>query len=715
MTSLNLDALLKPESIAIVGASDKPGAGRQVIENLENLGYAGEILPVNPKYEEVANRRCFSSLSDLAARREEEVDLVAILLGNKLVLPILKEAKAAGARAAWAFASGFAESGKEGEELQAQITEFCNENGIAFHGPNCVGLINTINRAGAYSAPLSPGLKEGNIGAIAQSGSLSMAMANSALDVGFSYIISSGNEAQLDSTDYISYMIDDDNTDVIVGFIEQFRDPEKLRKVAKKAEDKNIPIIVLKVGKSEIAQEATRAHTAAVAGSDKAHDAFFRKRGIVRVEDMDQLLQTAKLFAQMKTRPPRGNRAGVLTLSGGEIGLIADLNRNTEINFPEWSATTRETLRDALPEFITPKNPLDAWGSGDLEETYPLCMEAASRDPSMDIIVVSLNAAGNLAKAQVDQFKIAAKAAARAQRETDKPVVAVSNISSQLDDSIKEILEEAGVPFLKGTREGFTALESFISYGEFIRTKTETSPDRGRITTSRSRTKKIIEGNRDGLTEYEGKRILTAYGIPTTKEFLVDTAGEAREKANRIGYPVALKVLSPDIQHKTEAGALSLNIQNDDELTSSYEELLKNAKAYKAGANIRGILVQEMVTEESVEVIVGFTDDRNFGPVITFGLGGIFVELLEDVSLRLPPISEEMAREMIKETTGSKLLEGFRGGINGDLESLINAILRVSLLAEDFNGKISALDINPLLVMEKGNGVIAADALVDLS
>jgi acyl-CoA synthetase (NDP forming) len=558
-------------------------------------------------------------------------------------------------------------------------------------------------------------LKKGNIGAIAQSGSLSMAMANSALDVGFSYIISSGNEAQLDSSDYISYMIDDEDTDVIVGFIEQFRDPEKLKKVAEKAEKNNIPIIVLKVGKSDIAREATQAHTAAIAGSDRAHDAFFRKRGIVRVDDMDQLLQTAKLFAQLKKRPPTGNNVGVLTLSGGEIGLIADVNRDKNISFPKWSETTQKILRDTLPEFITPKNPLDAWGSGNLEETYPACMDAASEDPSMDTIVVSLNAAGNLARAQVDQFKVAAKAAARAQNETDKPVVAVSNISSQLDESIKTILEEAGVPFLKGTEEAFKALENLISYGRFTRTRPESMPVREQINANRSEAEKLIENNRDGLTEYEGKKILTAYGVPTTEEFPVNSVNEALEKANRIGYPVALKALSPDIQHKTEAGALTLDIKNDDELRASYENILRNAKAYKKEAEIKGILVQEMVTEEFVEVIVGFTNDRNFGPVITFGLGGIFVELLEDVALRLPPISEETAREMVAETVGSKLLEGFRGGINADLDALIDVIIRVSLLAEDFEGKVSALDINPLLVMEEGKGVKAADALIDLS
>lgn len=707
----DLDPLLSPKSIAVVGASKKESPGRQVIKNLEQLGFSGEVYPVNPKYDEVMGRRCFSSLEEIGT----DIDLVAIMLGNEMVLPTLKEAAEQGVRAAWAFASGFAESGEEGAKLQKKIVGLCRENNILFHGPNCVGYVNLRDGVGGFSAPLSPGVNKGNVGAVMQSGSLSMAVANGAVDLGFSYIVSSGNESQLNSSDYISYMINDSFTYVVIAFIEEFRNTEKLREVASEAERENVPIIVLKVGQSDIAKEATQAHTAAIAGSDEAYEAFFEKRGIIRVSDLDEMFQTAKLFSMNKNKSPEGEGVGVLTLSGGEVSLIGDACKSMDLDFPDWSEGTYGQLEENLPDFIDPKNPLDAWGTGVLEETYPVCMDAVSTDPNVDVIVGSLNASGELADRQVEQFEIAADSLVEAAEQVDKPVVAVSNVSANFDEGIRKKLEEGGVPFLRGTKEGFSAVEMFVNYGEFSRRKPTTGPDEeilGPEETEKLK-ERFYEPN-SSLSEHRGKQLLDSYGISMIDEELVDDKEGAIQAAERLGYPVVMKVLSDDIRHKTDAGTVSLDI-DEDEVADTYEKLLADARGYNPGAEVEGVLVQEMVTEKSYEVILGLSEDPDFGPLITFGLGGIFVELLEDVAFRLPPISSDSARRMIEETKGSRLLKGFRGEPAGDIDALVDAIVRFGKLASDWEGKISALDVNPLLVLSEGNGVVAVDSLVDFN
>jgi len=312
--SFDLSALLKPSSVAVVGASERLGPGRQVIENLQQLGYCGEIYPVNPKYDSVLGLSCYHSLTVLHASGHP-VDMVAILLGRESIIPVLEEAAEIGVRAAWAFASGFAEADALGEGLQCELETLCRENGIAFCGPNCVGYINPIENTAAYSAPMSLTLHAGNIGGVAQSGSICLALANSGRGVGYSLLVSSGNEAVVDSTDYIDYMLDDPQTTVILAFIEQFRRPQRLLKVAKRARELGKPLIVLKVGRSKMAQQATIAHTGALAGTDAIYDAVFRKYGIIRVDSLDEMIETAAIFSQLGGKLPRGNNVGMITVA----------------------------------------------------------------------------------------------------------------------------------------------------------------------------------------------------------------------------------------------------------------------------------------------------------------------------------------------------------------------------------------------------------------
>lgn len=703
---INLTSLVSPGSIAVVGASERPGPGRQVVENLIQLRYPGQIYPVNPRYKSVLGVPCYPSLSEVV-QNGNQVDAVAILLGRDKVLPILEEAAEVGVQAAWAFASGFAEAGPEGKALQERLSGFCSEAGIAFCGPNCVGLLNPQARTALYSAPISPSLKAGRVGAVLQSGSVCLALANSNRGLGYSLLVSSGNEAVLDSTDYIAYMIDDPHTDVILAFIEQFRHPDRFIEVARRARDKGKPIVVLKVGRSRMAQRAAMAHTGALAGSDAVHDAVFKKYGVIRVDDLDEMLETAETLTKLKNNLPKGNRVGMITVSGGEIGLIGDLAEGLGLEFPDWSPQAKEAFQSALPPYSAISNPLDAWGSGKIDETYPPCMAAAARDEKIDLLVISQDAPDGLAPAQVDQYTVVARAAAQVAKESGKPVVAISNLSGRLHPDLRRIFDQGGVPLLRGTREGLRAIHHLIRYAQALRSRLPALPS------SKKTTKEFI-GSGGVLSEHEAKRILAEYGIPCPKEALCRSEEEAVVSASCIGYPVAVKAVSPKLPHKTEAGVVRLGIESEEELRSAFREVLANATRHLGKEELDGILVQEMVTGAVAEVIVGLLRDPSFGPVVVFGLGGTMVELFQDRALGLPPLTREEALDMVRSTKAGKLIAGFRGQPPGDLEALIDVLVCVSNLAFDLGDRIRALDINPLLVLPKGQGVKAVDALMEL-
>ena len=711
--NLNLKPLLAPDSIAVVGASEKIGPGRQVLENLAQLGYQGEIYPVNPRYEEILGMPCYPSLTEVY-HAGHQVEMVAILLNRSMVIPVLKEAASIGVRAGWAFASGFGEAGPEGRALQQELADICKQNNILFCGPNCVGYLHPKARVGTYSAPAPVSIKQGNIGMIAQSGYLTISVANSSRGLGFSMLCSSGNEAVVDSTDFIAYMLEDPGTEVIIAFIEQFRKPERLPELADRACKVGKPIILIKVGRSEIAQRATVAHTGALAGSDDVQDALFKKLGIVRVDDFDEMFETAELFSKLLQRLPEGDGIFSVSLSGGVIGLIADLGEKLKLRYPAWSEKGKRILREVLPPYVGIDNPIDAWGFGRIEETYETCLMAAAREEKADLVFISQDVPGGMAPRQVDQYATVARAAVKAFQESGKPVVMISNPSGGFHPDIRLILDQGKVPLLQGTREGLKAIKFLISYATFKRRKELDKGDQEKPEAIPLKVEAYIHSGRPVLTEYISKKVLTAYGIHCTREVLCKSAEETIHAAKDIGYPVALKVISPQIQHKTEAGIVHLNLGDEDAVKGAYEELLENARAYDSSALIDGVLCQQMIGGAVAEAIVGILMDPCFGPAVVFGLGGIMVEILQDRALGIPPLSRGEALEMIEKTRASKLLYGFRGSPRADLEALTDTLTSVGRLAVDWADRIEALDINPLMILPEGRGVIAVDALLVL-
>lgn len=705
---LDLRPLLEPASIAVVGASEHPGPGRQVLENLQQLGYEGDVYPVNPKYKQVLGRECYSSLNNVY-QGGHRVEFVAILLGRNRILSVLQEAASIGVRAAWAFASGFAEAGPEGKALQHRLEHFCRQNQIAFCGPNCVGYLNPVAKVGTYSAPISPSLCPGRIGAVVQSGSICLALANSDRGLGYSLLVSSGNEAVVDSTDYISYMLEDSNTDVVLAFIEQFRRPNRFIEVACRARNVGKPIIVLKVGRSEMAKQAAITHTGALTGTDAVYDALFKKYGIIRVNSLDEMLETAAALVGLKGNLPAGNKVGMITVSGGEIGLIGDLSEELDVEFPDWSTKAAQTFQEALPPYSNISNPLDAWGNGKVEQTYPPSMAAAAGEENIDLVVVSQDAPEGLAPAQVDQYAIVAQAAVDVAKKSGKPIVAISNLSGGLHPGLRRIFENGGVPLLQGTQEGLCAVHHVIDYAKFLQ-----SCAVARLNTGERKGVDFLGHDTKILMEDEAKKLLSEYNIPCTREVLCHTVEEVVTAVTKTGYPVTLKVLSPEIPHKTEAGVIQLNIKDEATLRCAYQEIMENAIHFAPHAHITGLLVQEMVTGAVAETIVGISRDPDFGPVVVFGLGGTMVELFKDRALCIPPLTQAEAQEMISHTKSGRLLQGFQGRQAGDLPALIDVLVQVGKLATHWKDRIHALDINPLLVLPAGQGVVAVDALIEM-
>jgi acyl-CoA synthetase (NDP forming) len=708
----DLRPLLSPKSIAVIGASEKFGAGSLVIENLRTLGFEGTIIPVNPGYTEVLGIPCYPSLADIPA--QIRIDSIAVVLGSGRILPMMEQAAQRGIRGAWAFASGFAEIGEAGAALQAKLKTFCEANKILFCGPNCVGYINLHDKVGTFSAPVSPTLRKGNIGVVAQSGSVVLALANSNRDIGFSTIVSSGNEAVLDTVDYMEHFLDDPRTHVITSFLEGIRRKEAFKECCIRAAAIGKPVIVVKVGRSEMARKTVASHTGALAGSDQIHDAFFKKYGVIRVDDLDQLLETAALFSRCRDRLPRGNHIGMVTVSGGEIGLIGDTSKAFSFEYPPLSADAEKILKQRLPAYTTIANPLDAWGSGDLKNTYPACLEVLAGEDAIDLIAISQDSPPGMSDTQVAQYSDVAKAAVNC-AQGEKPVVVFSHVSGGLDKTLKGILDNGGVPFLQGTRESLGAIDNLFTYAELRRQQNFKCSRDGSVPENLASLKEAYRKKRGVLSYEDSQALIGAYGISVPDGVMVHTEDEAAAVALRMGYPVVVKGQSPQIPHKTEAGLVQVNICHESELRGSFSTFERNIEAFDRGAQLEGVLVQRMIPSDGVETIIGISADPVFGPAVVLGLGGIFVELLKDSTLQLPPVSRDEARMMIANLKGGKVLEGFRGKPRADMDALMTAIVQIGQLAEDFCGLITSLDINPLMVMPKGRGVVAADILIEMS
>jgi len=701
-----MDYLFYPRSIAIIGASADPAkpGGAPLFSMIKN-GFSGNIYPVNPNRENICGLTCYPSLEEIPG----EVDLAIIAVSAELVQEALQDCAAKGVKAAVVFTSGFAETGGIGAKLQENMAKLAQDNNISLCGPNCMGIFNAQNAmtAGFFISELPEKVTAPNFyGFITQSGGFGAIMHAIASEryIGFTYFVSSGNETDLQFADYLAYMVKDANTKVIGGYIEGVKDGRKLFHAAEMALEAQKPVLVIKTGRHPAAARAAASHTGALAGSDRIYNAFFKQKGIIRVESIEELVTILSLLAAGNL--PRGNRVGIIAGSGGFGVLLADKCAGAGLEVGPLTAQTQAALTKLLPDFVTPSNPIDMTSqimlnSNILSETINLVI----KDSNIDMLII-LHWASRTGWSQPTREVVDLLAQA------GKPVLV---LVWGTDEAVLEDLRffhEHRVPAVRETDYAARSLAALAKYSakvnsRFNQTKPSLPPalDRKKVDLLLARYKPG-----DILSEHRSKEILRACGIKTVRESLARNEEEAVQIASSLGYPVVLKIDSPGIPHKTEAGGVVLNLDTPDKVRTAYGKVIQAAKNYNPGARIEGVLVQEMLTG-GIEVMAGISRDPAFGPVIMFGLGGIFVEALEDISLRVAPLNAEDAWEMIREIKGFRVLSGIRGNPPADQEAIVDVLLKLSQLALDFP-QIAELDINPLFVYEKGSGARAADALM---
>ena len=705
MTS-ELSKLLAPRSVAIIGVSkDQSRIGGRLLKYLVKHGYKGELALVNPNYADLNGIKCYPTVSDIP----NPIDCALVAVPFNHVLPVLEECASNHVGAAVVYSSGFAEMGDSGRMAQQRLKELARSKNIRICGPNCIGIVNFIDSiALSFSQFLEiDSFKPGNIGFISQSGALGGSMVNRAQDlgIGLSFFISSGNEADLDISDYIKHLVlADANTTVIAGVIEGFKDGTKFIEAAELALAHRKPLIILKIGETDIGKKAASSHTGSMTGADSVVEAVLNQKGVIRVRNYDDLFQTASLFS--KKRIPGGGRVGILSTSGGAGIIMADHYTKLCLTVPEPSQRTIETASKELSAFGQVANPFDLTGQIFSDpELFKRCLNYFIADENFDIIQVNMSMVAG--QASVGR----AKQLLEVVTESDKPVVAWWAAGSLSDPGVKALTGSVVTSFRSPDRCA-AAVKSLVKYHQLLRKKADPiTINTQEFPFAKRDAAKLFNSSNTCLSEHESKHLLSLYGIPVTKEILVDSKDEAIKVAAQIGFPVVLKVDSPDILHKTEANIISLNINSREEVGASYEKIMINAHRYNPEARINGVVVQEMVFG-GTEIIAGMSQDPQFGPVLAFGLGGIFVEVLKDISLRVTPLSKSDAEEMVKETKGYAILNGSRSRARGDIEALVDVLQKLSRLADDFREEISEIDINPIVVLEKGMGVKALDALV---
>ncbi len=705
----NLEPLFRPKSIAIIGATEDPKrvAGLPLKYAIDH-GYKGKLFPVNPNRDTVLGLKCYPSVLDIP----EEVDAAVIVVPAGVVPDMIEQCAKKGVKAVVIGVSGFAEFDEEGRKRQDRIVEIARQSGMRICGPNTNGLLNVHEGISlGYSFAQEVAIP-GGLGYVTQSGALLSATVPrfASRNVGMSYFVGAGNQADLEVFDFVRYLIDDPKTKAIAVYVEGFNDPKKFPEVADLALEKGKPIAMLKVGRSELAVKAAKSHTGSLVGSDAVVDAICKQKGIARVDDFDELIAVSSVF--LKCKLPKGNRVGVISSSGGAIGMIADRTMDVDLRFVDVSERTKKEASKVLPWYGEYKSPFDIAGAGS-KATQDIDLARAAvnfvlNDENIDILLAVITPMDRRGTQNYLQAII------EASKSSDKPVILFSPMAS-LREEENEIFARGDIPMLTDSAECAKALDALIKFNRALERRKESKGVSGpSISVNVKDVEKGLQKlGRKILSENESKELLSQYGILSTKEALAGTSEEAVKIANKIGFPVVLKIDSPDIPHKTEAGVIKIGISNKSELIDAYNGIMGNAKKYAPEAKIRGVLVQEMVSNAR-EVIVGLSYDPQFGPVIMFGLEGIFVEVFKDVSLRIAPLTRADAEDMIKEVKGYETLKEFRGKPEADVEGIVDVLIKVSRLAVDLGDVLSEIDINPLMVLDKGKGVKAADALVVL-
>jgi acetate---CoA ligase (ADP-forming) len=689
----NLRALLAPRSVAVIGASPRENAAAyRILRNLKSFDFSGELYPINPRYEEVLGLTCYPSIAQTPATP----DAVFIAVSAEQVPALVEEAIGCGVRAILANASGFADGGPQGEILQRRITAAAKAAGVAFCGPNNMGLINVHDRICLWTGRHLPKLSLGPVAIISQSGSVAIALSQDQRALGLSYVITAGNEAVCSAADYLQAVVEDGRVKVILLFLETLRDPELFGKAAVEAAERGIRVIALKVGRSESGRSMVAAHTGALAGEDAVYDALFRRYGILRARDLDEMVETAVLLSSYPTAPvDRGMVA--ITLSGGEAALIADVGTELGLLFGPLSENTVSDIKPAFPTFVTPRNPVDAWGLGWDINRIKLILRGVTAEPNAGTIACAVDAPAS-GGADAALAREMATACAELAPSTTKRIIFFNNTaSSGPDPEVQTVLHAVGIPYLCGMRAALGAIALWSNREE---------PTRERKVSAASLAAP------ECLSEIARFGLLSGAGVPMAQAFAVKSADAAVEVAERIGYPVVLKGTSPTIAHKTEQGLVRVELTSRDDVRKAFNELALKLHQIVGLTPFAEVVVQPFFTE-GIELFIGIRNDPAFGSITVVGLGGTFVEIIEQVSLRIGPVEERTAREMLHETKAGQLLTGFRGRGPFDIAAASSAVAALSRFGHAALRSYATIEVNPLFVLPAGKGAFGVDVWIE--
>jgi acetyl coenzyme A synthetase (ADP forming)-like protein len=703
----DLRVLFAPRSVAVIGATNRVGSvGQAVFANVFTHGYAGVVYPVNPKAPSVMSVKAFPTVLDIP----DAVDLSIIIVPSALVPAVMEECGQKGIKAAIVITAGFKELGGAGVQAEQMVLEAARKNGIRLLGPNCLGIINTdtqVSLNGSF-ARLMP--RPGNIALVSQSGAVGVAALEYAQgeEIGLSKFVSVGNKADLNENDFLAYLKDDPQTDVIAFYLEDLADPKKFfqlaREITGEAGNKK-PILAIKSGRTAAGARAASSHTGALAGSDEAYDALFAQCGVLRVESLEELFDYALAFS---TQPlPQGNRVAIVTNAGGLGIMTTDAAVRYGLEMAEFQKSTVGWLKAELPPAANIQNPVDVLGDA-REDRYRTALESVLGDANVDgVIVIST-------PQLMTNLAAIASTVAEVTPAYHKPTVVCQMALGEIAETLA-IWSKAKLPHYHFPEEAARSMGAMARYAASIRrdryeVKTFADVDRDRVQEVLNR---VTAADRKFVLEPEAHEIFQAYGFPVAPNVWVHNEDQAVQAAAELGYPVVLKIVSPDVIHKFDVGGVKLHLADGEAVRQAYGEILASVARVHPGAAIQGMLVQKMMPPGR-ETILGMSRDRLFGPLLMFGLGGTFVEVFKDVNFSLAPISEDWALKMIQGLKGFLTLTAFRGEPPADLGAIVTALERLSQMVLDFS-ELKELDINPFVVFEEGQGAAVLDARIFVS
>lgn len=692
-----LDSFFRPKSVAVIGAStDEAKLGHAVLRNLVEGGYVrvGPVYPINPKGDEILGLTAYPTVLDVP----EPIELAVIVIPDVYVAAALRECGEKGVAAVVIISAGFREAGPEGVEREQEVIRIAEEFGMRIIGPNVLGIIDTYTPLNASFAADTP--PQGPMAFGSQSGALGTAILDWAQggQMGLSKFVSLGNKADVSEIDLLQAWQADDDTRVILLYSEELTSGQDFVRVAREvARDK--PIVAIKSGTTQAGARAVSSHTGSLAGSEQAYQAAFRQAGVLRAESMQELFDMALAFGYQP--PLRGKRIAVITNAGGPGILATDALEHIGLELAELEPTTRAELAGGLPGAASAANPVDVLGDARADR-YQLALELVAADPNVDGLLVILTPQA------MTEIAATAEAVVKTAAAHDKPVLACFMGAKRIQAGI-DVLTAAGVPNYPFPKRAALALGALAEY-QSIRQRP--APEFPKIEIDKAAIQAVLDQARQegrlSIGDAEARAILEACGLPIPQSEIAENADRAVEIARQIGYPVVLKIASPDVLHKTDVGGVKVGLDSDEQVRDAFELMTYRVQRYLPEARLWGCLVQEMVTGGNLEVLIGMNRDPQFGPLVTFGLGGIYVEVLKDVTFRLAPFTRAEAEEMLTEIRSSALLDGVRGQPPVDKEAIVDTLLRISQLVQDFP-EIVELDINPLTVFSKGSGAIAID------